>query len=270
MDHLHAALLGILQGLTEFLPISSSGHLVLAPLIMGWKDQSLAFDVAVHFGTFLAVALYFRRDLVDTVGAGLRSLVRAPSGGRENDPHTRLAYGLIIATIPAGILGLLLQTVLEMDFDSPSVVAGNLILFGLLMWWADSSLRGERKETEIRWGEFFLIGCAQALALFPGTSRSGITMTAAMALGMSRTAAARLSFLMALPIILLATMYELYILLTSSEAQDWGAIFVGAMAAFITGLGCIHFLLRLLERIGFLPFVIYRVILGAIILFVFA
>lgn len=270
MDHFNAALLGMLQGLTEFLPISSSGHLVLAPLIMGWKDQSLAFDVAVHFGTFLAVALYFRRDLTVVVGAGVKSLYRRPEGGLENNPDTRLAYGLLIATIPAGLMGLFLQTVLELEVDSPSLVAGNLIMFGMLMWWADSSLRGQRTEGEIRWGEFFLIGCAQALALFPGTSRSGITMTAAMALGLSRTAAARLSFLMALPVIFLAAMYELFSLLMSPTSEDWGAIFVGAFVAFITGLGCIHFLLKLLERIGFLPFVIYRLALGLIILALYA
>lgn len=269
MDQLQAALLGILQGLTEFLPISSSGHLVLAPLIMGWKDQSLAFDVAVHFGTFLAVAMYFRRDLVPIVYGGFRSLFYRPEGGRESDPDMRMAWGLAIATIPAGVLGLLLQSVLELQFDAPTLVAGNLILFGLLMWWADSSLRGKRSETELSWGEFFLIGCSQALALFPGTSRSGITMTAAMALGLSRTAAARLSFLMALPVILLAAGYEFIVLIMSPEAQDWTAIFIGAGVAFLTGLGCIHFLLTLLERIGFLPFVIYRVVLGSIILLMF-
>lgn len=269
MDHLHAAILGILQGLTEFLPISSSGHLVLAPIIMGWKDQSLAFDVALHFGTFLAVALYFRNDLGPILRGGFRSLYFKPEAGRESDPDMRMAWGLLIATVPAGVLGLLLQSVLELEFDAPSLVAGNLILFGLLMWWADANLRGKRGEVELGWGEFFLIGCAQALALFPGTSRSGITMTAAMALGLSRTAAARLSFLMALPVILLAFIYELIVLIMSPGAEDWGAIFIGAAAAFATGLGCIHFLLKLLERIGFLPFVIYRIVLGGVILIVF-
>ncbi len=269
MDNFQAALLGILQGVTEFLPISSSGHLVLAPLLMGWKDQSLAFDVALHFGTFLAVALYFRRDLMPVVSGGIRSLYSSPEGGRESDPNMRMAWGLVIATIPAGVVGLLLQSVLELKFDAPTLVAGNLILFGLLMLWADTKLRGKRTESELNWGEFFMIGCAQALALFPGTSRSGITMTAAMALGLSRTAAARLSFLMALPVILLATGYELVTLLLQPGAVDWGVMLVGATVAFLTGLGCIHLLLSLLERIGFLPFVIYRIVLGSVILIMF-
>ncbi len=265
MDLLQAALLGILQGITEFLPISSSGHLVLAPLIMGWKDQSLVFDVAVHFGTFLAVAAYFRRDLGPIISAGLTSLHTR----NVSEPEARLAWGLVIATIPAAVMGLLLQQVLELEIDSPSLVAGNLILFGMVMWWADSFLRGKRSERDIQWGEFFLIGCAQALALFPGTSRSGITMTAAMALGLSRTAAARFSFLMALPVVLIATIYELFVLFSSPEPAPWITLAVGASAAFLTGLGCIHFLLSLLERIGFLPFVIYRLILGCVILIVF-
>ncbi|MGB1580902.1 MAG: undecaprenyl-diphosphate phosphatase [Nevskiales bacterium] len=265
MDLLHAVLLGILQGLTEFLPISSSGHLVLAPIILGWKDQSLVFDVAVHFGTFVAVAAYFRRDLVPIIGAGFSSL----RTGDVSSTNARLAWGLVIATIPASALGLLMQTVLELEIDAPTMVAGNLIIFGLVMWWADRFLRGSRGIEDVQWGDFFLIGCAQALALFPGTSRSGITMTAAMALGLSRTAAARLSFLMALPVILIATIYELFVLFNSPEPAPWAALAVGALAAFITGLACIHFLISLLERIGFLPFVIYRLILGGVILLVF-
>ena len=182
----------------------------------------------------------------------------------------RMAWGLVIATIPAGVLGLLLQTVLHLEIDAPILVAGNLILFGLLMWWADRRLRGTRTEGEINWGEYFLLGCAQALALFPGTSRSGVTMTAAMALGLSRTAAARLSFLMALPVIFIASAYEFYKLMTTPEMADWSAIFIGSSVAFVTGLGCIHFLLKLLERIGFFPFVVYRLVLGTIILLMFA
>lgn len=264
MDLLHAALLGILQGITEFLPISSSGHLVLAPIIMGWEDQSLAFDVAVHFGTFLAVALYFRRDLISVVSAGFGSL-------RTRDissPDARLAWGLVIATIPASALGLLLQTVLELEIDAPTMVAGNLIVFGIILWWADRYLRGKRDIESVQWGDFFLIGCAQALALFPGTSRSGITMTAAMALGLSRTAAARLSFLMALPVILIATVYELWVLFNAPEAAPWTALAMGAAVSFVTGLACIHLLLSMLERIGFWPFVVYRLLLGGIILVV--
>ncbi len=264
MDVLHAVLLGLIQGLTEFLPISSSGHLVLTPLFMGWQEHSLAFDVAVHFGTLVAVVVYFRRDLLTLVPAAFE-----PMTGRGWSAHARMAWGLVIATIPASLVGMLIRVVFDAEINSPIVVAINLIVFGLLLWWADARLRGERTETELRWGQYFLLGCAQALALIPGTSRSGVTMTAGMAMGLTRIAAARVSFLMAVPVIALAAAYELLSLLMSDGPAPWLEIAIGTSVAFVSGLGCIHFLLRLLQSYGFLPFVIYRLILGGVILILF-
>ncbi|RZO84629.1 MAG: undecaprenyl-diphosphate phosphatase [Oceanococcus sp.] len=264
MDALHAVLLGLIQGLTEFLPISSSGHLVLTPLFMGWEAHSLAFDVAVHFGTLVAVVAYFRRDLMALVPAAFEPLT-----GRGWSPHARMAWGLVVATIPASLVGMLIRVVFEAEIDSPIIVAINLIVFALLLWWADTRLRGERSEMQLGWGQYFLLGCAQALALIPGTSRSGVTMTAGMAMGLSRVASARVSFLMAVPVIALAAAYELLALLLSDAPAPWLEIAIGTSVAFVSGLACIHFLLRLLQSYGFMPFVIYRLILGGVILVLF-
>ena len=264
MDAFHAAVLGLIQGLTEFLPISSSGHLVLMPLLFGWEDQSLAFDVAVHFGTLLAVVAYFRRELVALVPAAFR-----PLRGGGLDAQGRMAWGLALATLPACLAGFLLRAVFDIEWHDPLLVAANLVIFGLLLGWADARWRGSRGEAELGFGEFFLLGCAQALALSPGTSRSGITMTAAMAMGLSRVAAARVSFLMAVPVIAVAAVYELGGLLVSGAPAPWLEIAIGAAVAMLSGLACIHFLLKLLASYGFLPFVLYRLALGGIIVLVF-
>lgn len=264
MDALQAAILGLIQGLTEFLPISSSGHLVLTPLFFGWEDQSLAFDVAVHFGTLLAVVGYFRREMLTLVPAGLR-----PLRGQGMDADARMAWGLVLATIPACVVGFVLRAVLDVELGLPLLVAANLIGFGVLLWVADTYWRGDKSERDLGWGGYLLLGCAQALALSPGTSRSGITMTAGMGLGLNRVAAARVSFLMAVPVILIAAMYELGKLLTSDVPAPWLEIAIGTGVAFASGLACIHWLLRLLQVRSFLPFVIYRLVLGGIILVVY-
>lgn len=260
MDALHALLLGLIQGLTEFLPISSSGHLLLTPLLFGWEDQSLAFDVAVHFGTLLAVVIYFRAELQALVPAAFR-----PLRGQPMDADSTMAWGLVVATIPACAVGFVLRSVLDIEWHSPHLVAANLIIFGLLLWWADARWRGTRGEFQLGLGEYFLLGCAQALALSPGTSRSGVTMTAAMGMGLSRVAAARISFLMAVPVIAVAAAYELGGLLVSGAPAPWLEIALGSLVAMLSGLACIHFLLRLLTHYGFLPFVIYRLLLGGLI-----
>lgn len=265
MDSVQAAVLGLIQGLTEFLPISSSGHLVLVPLFLGWEDQSLAFDVAVHVGTLAAVAVYFQREVV-AMGAGFFRHVR----GGPLDADAKLAWGLVVATIPAGVVGIVMRLVLDVELNSPLLIAANLAVFGILLFVVDRWLRGERSENDVSWGGFLLLGCAQALALSPGTSRSGITMTAAMAMGLSRVAAARISFLMALPVIFLAGALELYKLLASGAPAPWTEIAVGMSVAFVSGILCIHFLLQLLQRMGFLPFVIYRLILAGVIVIAYS
>ena len=266
MDPLHAIVLAIVQGLSEFLPISSSGHLVLVPHLFGWEDQGLAFDVAVHVGTLGAVVAYFRRELVAMARAWLGSFA-----GADLTPDARLAWCIVIGTIPVGIVGLAFGGLIEEKLRNPLAVATLLALFGALMWVADRFGRGERDEHSVGWRDAILIGCAQALALMPGTSRSGVTMTMARALGLTREAAARFSFLLAVPGIAMAGAYEGLKLATGEgQAVDWGVIGLGVAVAAVTGYFCIAWLLRVINRIGLAPFAIYRFAIAALLFWLFA
>ncbi len=264
MELLHIIVLALVQGLTEFLPISSSAHLILVPQLLGWPDQGLAFDVAVHVGTLSAVVFYFRRE----VGAMLKDWA-ASLAGRGQTPESRLAWAVGFGTIPAGLAGLLFHDFIGDNLRSPMVIAATTIGFGLLLGWADSAARRQRDEYAIGWRDVLLIGCAQALALIPGTSRSGITMTAALMLGFTREGAARFSFLLSIPVIVLAGGLETKNLLEAEGPVDWQALVLGTLLSGIAAYLCIHYFLKLLERIGFLPFVIYRLALGALLLAVF-
>ena len=190
MDPIQAIVLAIVQGLSEFLPISSSGHLILVPHFFGWQDQGLAFDVAIHMGTLLAVVSYFRVQLLAMLRAWFVSLA-----GRELTPDGRLAWCVVLGSIPVAVVGWLFGDVIERLLRNPLFVAATLSGFGLLMWLADRLGRRQRDEYSVGWRDALLIGCAQALALMPGTSRSGVTMTMARTLGLTREGAARFSFL---------------------------------------------------------------------------
>lgn len=265
MEPIQAVVLAIVQGLSEFLPISSSGHLILVPHFLGWPDQGLAFDVAVHVGTLAAVLAYFRRQLLAMAGAWLGSLA-----GRGATPDSRLAWCVIVGTIPVGAAGLLFGGLIEQMLRNPLFVAGTLTGFGLLMWLADRYGRRERDEYSIDWHHALLIGCAQALALMPGTSRSGVTMTMARVLGLDRAAAARFSFLLAVPGIAMAGGYELLQLLQGRDgAVDWASMGLGTAVAAVTGYFCIHWLLAVINRIGLGPFALYRIAVAALILVMF-
>jgi undecaprenyl-diphosphatase len=265
MDLVQAVVLAVVQGLSEFLPISSSGHLVLIPHFFGWPDQGLAFDVAVHMGTLAALLVYFRRQLWSMAGGWVASVTR-----QQHTRDSRLAWQLLVATIPVGLVGLLFNDFIEENLRNPLFVAGTLSFFGLLMYAADRWGKGTRDEFGLSWGQAMLIGCAQALALMPGTSRSGITMTAGRALGLTRSAAARFSFLLAIPGIGAAGAYEGLKLLTSDHAVDWLPMLVGVVFAALSGLACIHFLIRFIERIGLLPFTVYRLFIAVVIVWHFA
>jgi undecaprenyl-diphosphatase len=264
MDSLHAIYLALLQGLTEFLPISSSAHLILLPRLLGWSDQGLAFDVAVHVGTLAAVLWYFRVEVRHLLSAGLRSL-----GTQRMDADARLAWFVLLGTLPAAVLGLLLHDIIETYLRSPLVIAATTTGFGVLLGLADWRGRQRRDEHALRTGDVILIGLAQALALIPGTSRSGITMTAGLALGMTRSAAARFSFLLSIPLIAMAGGYETLRLAQQAGPVDWLAILTGAGVSALSAWLCIHFFLKLIERIGMLPFVVYRLLLGAALLWMF-
>jgi undecaprenyl-diphosphatase len=264
MNNLHALWLALLQGLTEFLPISSSAHLILVPRLFAWEDQGLAFDVAVHVGTLSAVVAYFRHEVVRLLQAWLQSFPR-----RKLTPDARLAWFVVLGTLPAAIAGLLLHDVIETYLRSPLVIALATIGFGLLLWWSDRYGRQLRSEASLRLGDVLWIGLAQALALIPGTSRSGITMTAGLALGLTRSAAARFSFLLSIPVILMAGGYETLKLVQQAAPVAWGSMLLGVLVAAASAYLCIHFFLRLIERTGMLPFVIYRLLLGVVLLLLF-
>jgi undecaprenyl-diphosphatase len=267
VDPVQAIVLALVQGLSEFLPISSSGHLVLVPYFFGWPDQGLAFDVAVHVGTLFAVIAYFRRELTAMIRAWLGSI-----SGRGMTPDAKLAWCVILGTIPVGLVGLFFGGLIEEKLRNPLAVATMLAVFGALMWIADRCGRSERDEFSVGWRDAILIGCAQALALMPGTSRSGITMTMARTLGLTREGAARFSFLLAVPGIGMAGAYEGLKLVTGTggQAVDWPVIGLGVAVAAVTGYLCIAWLLRVINRIGLGPFAVYRFLVAGLLVWIFS
>ena len=262
MDSLQIVVLAIIQGLTEFLPISSSAHLVLIPRLFDWSDQGLVFDVAVHFGSLIAVLYYFRVEVWSMLGSWLR----ATFGGGEPDRDSLLAWWVIIGTLPAIVVGFLLQGPIEQQLREPWILAAASILFGLLLWLADVRGRRLRDEYTLRLGDVLVIGCCQVLALIPGTSRSGITITLGLFLGLTRRAAARFSFLLAIPVIIASGSLQTLRMFTEVNPIGWGELMLGIVLSAISAGLCIHYFLRLVERVGMLPFVVYRVLLGAAIL----
>lgn len=248
-----------MQGLTEFLPVSSSAHLILVPLITQWDDQGLAFDVAVHVGTLTAVVLYFRKEISRMFFAWFASL----RGSHSED--SKLAWAVIIGTIPVGLAGLLFKDIISESLRTPLVIATTTIIFGLLLWYADQSAKRTRDEYTLSWKDIIVIGCAQAIALIPGTSRSGITITAGLLLGLTAQASARFSFLLSIPVIILAGGFEVLDYLEVASINDMNDLILGALISAISAYLCIHFFLKLLERVGMTPFVIYRLLLGIVL-----
>lgn len=266
MDLIHAIVLAVVQGLTEFLPISSSGHLILVPYVFGWPDQGLAFDVAVHLGTLIAVIANFRAQLVAITRGWIRSLA-----GGELTPDARLAWCVALGSVPVGLAGLLFGRMIEESFRDPLFVAGTLSLFGALMWLADRYGRSGRDEYHIGWRDALAVGAAQALSLMAGTSRSGVTMMMSRTLGLSRDASARFSFLLAVPGIAMAGGWELVQLARNGgNGADWQAMGLGLVVSAVTGYVCIRWLLQVINRIGLGPFAVYRLALAAAIVLVFA
>ncbi len=260
MDILQIIVLALVQGLTEFLPISSSAHLILVPYLTDWPDQGLAFDVAVHVGTLTAVVIYFRKEISKMFFAWLASLK-----GRHSE-DSRLAWGVLIGTIPVGLAGLLFKDVISDHLRTPLVIAATTIIFGFLLWYADWSGKRSRDEHSMSWKDIIIIGCAQAIALIPGTSRSGITITAGLMLGLTAPAAARFSFLLSIPVIVLAGGVETLDYLKVASINDINDLIIGALISAVSAYLCIHYFLMLLERIGMTPFVIYRLLLGIVLL----
>lgn len=265
LSELQIILLALIQGLTEFLPISSSAHLILPSQLLGWPDQGLAFDVAVHLGSLLAVIGYFRRDVWAMLTAWLASLVRRP----HDSAHSRLAWWVILGTIPAGLAGLLLDDWIELHLRSMLVIAIATLVFGAALWWSERGVAKVRDLSQLSVKSVLIIGLAQAVALIPGTSRSGITMTAALALGFQKSQAARFSFLLSIPLIAAAGLLKGVDLAQSTMPVYWNEIVLGLVLSFASAYLCIALFLKWIERIGFLPFVLYRFALGTLLLAIY-
>lgn len=259
MDLLQALLLACVQGLTEFLPVSSSAHLILVPKLLGWPDQGLVFDVAVHVGTLFAVLSYFRRDLL----AMGKDLLQG-----NDSTERRLALQIALATLPVAIVGLLAHHWIETFLRSPLFIAGTTFIFALLLGWADWRGAKNRDLGSIRWTDVCWISFAQVLALMPGTSRAGITLTAACLCGLTRQAAARFSFLLSIPVITLAGGHAIWTL-KATPIIPWLPLLTGIVTAFLTAYWCIGLFLRWIERIGLAPFVAYRLILSMLLVWTF-
>jgi len=270
MHLISAAILGIIQGLTEFLPISSSAHLIVLPWLVGWTPKGLAFDVALHVGTSISVLVFFWKDWIrlgkETV-CGLKE--KRPLGNSDR----KLAWLLLIATIPAAVAGLAFEETIEQYLRSPLVTVFTLTLFGILLLWAERKSRKDRTLDSLTWSDSIWIGISQAIALIPGVSRSGITMTTALARNCDRNSAARFSFLLSTPVIVGAGLLESYRLIKTmphsvavNPAMEWPVLIVGLIAASITGFFCIRYFLKFIQTNSFTIFAVYRCMLACIIL----
>ncbi|KZN12789.1 undecaprenyl-diphosphate phosphatase [Marinomonas sp. TW1] len=258
----HIVFLALIQGLTEFLPISSSAHLILPAQLLDWPDQGLAFDVAVHVGTLAAIVWYFRADLWKIICAWVRAV-----SGKGGCSDSKLAWWIVLATIPACVAGLVFDDFISTHLRSIEVIAYTTIGFGVLLWLADRFGHSHKTQQDLALNNVLAIGLAQALALIPGTSRSGITMTAARSLGFTRETSARFSFLLSIPLITAAGSLKLIELMSSAIVVDWSSLIMGVILSAISAYLCIYLFLKWLNTIGFFPFFIYRLVLGVILLF---
>ncbi len=265
MGWFEAVVLGVVQGLTEFLPISSSAHLRVVGEAFGWEDPGAAFTAITQIGTEAAVLLYFRRDIWRIVTAWVASL----GGRRTGDPDARMGWLIIVGSLPIAVLGVLFQEDIETTFRDLRIVATALILFSFILYWADRVGAKQRQLDQLTVGHGIGYGFAQALALVPGVSRSGGTITAGLFLGYTRAAAARYSFLLAIPAVLASGFFQMYEELTGDTAGrgvSWGPTILATVIAFGVGLTVIAWLLRYLDRGSFTPFVVYRIAVGLLVL----
>lgn len=266
MTLLEIIILAIIQGVTEFLPISSSAHLLLPAELFGWISQGLAFDVAVHVGSLLAVIIYMRKELVS-----MTIDFFAHGFSKQQTANSKLAWAVVVGTLPVIALGFVLKDWIEANARTALVMAATTIGFGLLLWYADASAKLKMHLQSMTMPNALIIGIAQVFALIPGTSRSGVTMTASLFLGFDRESAARFSFLLSIPAILGAGLFSVIELIQQTTPVDWMALLYGAAFSFVSAYLCIYLFLSWISKIGMLPFVIYRLLLGLMLLwFVFA
>lgn len=272
MPLIHAIVLGLVQGLSEFLPISSSGHLILVPWLFGWDDfgdvaVDKAFDVALHIGTLVAVVAYFRKDLVVYVREGVRSVVRRE---KPTTGEGRLAWLLVLSAVPAAIVGALFDDFITEQLGTPAIIAVSLIVFGLVLAWADRRA-GTRTIDDFSTRDALQVGAAQVLALNPGTSRSGITISAGRFTGFNRDAAARISFLMSIPVTAGAVLLKVGKLVADGIPDGLlGPMLAGIVTSGLAGWFAVWGTIRLVRTRSFMPFVIYRCVLGVVVLVIVA
>ena len=257
VEWLHIIVLSLIQGLTEFLPVSSSAHLILPPLLTDWPDQGLAFDIAVHAGSLLAVLAYFHREMAQFAVSGTRLLVR-----QRYDEHAELLLKIVLASLPVVIVGYALKDWVAHELRTVLTIATSTMVFAVALWWAD---RRRGTIDQPNWIQALFIGSAQVLAIVPGTSRSGITITAALLLGLSRTGATRFSFLLSIPAIFGAALLATLDLLEAGESARWAEVALGTALAALCAYVCIHYFIALVERTGMMPYVVYRLLLGAVL-----
>jgi undecaprenyl-diphosphatase len=263
MSLLEAIVLGLVQGLTEFLPISSTAHLRIAPELFGWKDPGAAYSAVIQLGTVAAVLIYFRKDIVSLVAAFFRGLARRePFGTLES----RLAWFVLVGTLPVGLCGLAFKKLIENQFRSLYVISASLIILALILFAVERMASHQRTLEDMRWKDGIVIGLWQALALIPGSSRSGTTLTGGLSLGFKREDAARYSFLLSIPATTLAGVFELKHLLEATERPSALSLWVGTLVAFASGMAAIAWLLSYLRSRTTLVFVVYRVALGVLLL----
>ena len=261
MDYLQIVVLALIQGVTEFLPVSSSAHLILPVHLLGWPDQGLPFDIAVHVGTLFAVLFYFRDDLKRFIDASVDIWMY-----RRSNEHADLLGKLALATIPIMIVGYVLKPTIETELRSLTVIALATIGFGLLLGLADRRSQNRTELTGLRYREALFIGAMQILALVPGTSRSGITITAALFLGLNRIQAARFSFLLSIPAIGGAGILAIRDASATPSDTNWFDFALGMGVSGVTAYFCITIFLHLINRTSLMPYVIYRVVLGTFLL----
>jgi undecaprenyl-diphosphatase len=261
MTLIQIIVLALIQGLTEFLPVSSSAHLILGSEAFGWPDQGLVFDLATHLGTLIAVLVYFRHDLIEMAKAWI-----GPARSDADRQHRAMVLYLVIASVPAVIIGYMAHDLVEFYLRDVRIIAWTTIGFGLLLWLADAFGSKQRSIGEISFKSALIIGLAQAFALIPGVSRSGVTITAGRFLGFSPDAAARFSFLLAIPVIAAAGSFGIFRVAAGETHIAWGQFMLALLVAAVAGWACIAAFLALLKRVGLLPFVIYRLLLGIALL----
>ena len=261
MDIFQTIILALIQGLTEFLPISSSAHLLFPSMLLNWPDQGLAFDVVLHLGTLSAIVYYYRCSLLVMSNDFFCSFKT-----RQLTADAKLAWGVLLGTIPVGLAGLLFKDFIEINFRSVEVVAYTTIIFGVLLGFSDWIHRKKGKLREmISWFDVLVISIFQVIALVPGTSRSGITITAALLLGLSYKLSLKFAFLLSIPVIILSTLLMTIDLLSNGNSIDWLSLLLGFVTSAIAAYATISIFIRLVERVGMLPFVLYRLILGGVL-----